>query len=787
MLRRLAVRAASSQASRICTTSNSSVNNTRSRFLAASGRHFAAVAAPLGVPVDEPEGGTPPTPSTAHLHGAVQHKVISLEDAVLLVHSGDTVCTSGFVAQGAPEMLLKGLSDRFRATGGPNRLTLFFGGGPGDWDVRGLNHLALEAKDGPPGTEHNMLSRTVGSHYGQIPLVAQLALDDKVEAWNLPMGSISRVARATASAVPGHFTKVGIGTFVDPDITGGKINQRARDSGVDYVTSVELEGQRYLWYKTVPINVALIRATTADPEGNLSFEHESLVGDPRVLAMAAKNCHGVVIAQVKRMAASNSIPTRQVGVPGPLVDGVVVVPDEDVERYHSMSYFTRHDAARSQEIKQPMDDIPKLPLNARKVIARRAAHKLAPGKIVNLGVGMPEGIASVAAEESVLEYVTMTTEAGAIGGLAASGKEFGPAANASSMMEMNQMFDFYCGGGLNNTFLGAAEVMPNGDVNVSRVAADKLTGPGGFIEITHATPSVTFMTTFTTKGLEVGFSPTGSVSVLKEGRLKKFVNKSLEVTFNASEAVKRGQKIRYVTERAVFKRNAQNEVLELIEIAPGVDLQRDILDQMEFEPIISPNLKTMDRKLFMDDPMGLWDLFFNKPISERMHYHADDHTMFVDLSGVQIAKEDDIHHLVKGVEDVLRPLVAKHGKINMVVNYDGFDCKQKLNKKYQEAVAVLQEKYYASARRFAGAAFRRVQLGKTLQMHSWDPEEMFKKFDLDGNGFLDKHEIRKGLRELCGIKVGDEALNEFMEDQITLEDFTPTFLKILTLHGQVKD
>jgi propionate CoA-transferase len=347
-----------------------------------------------------------------------------------------------------------------------------------------------------------------------------------------------------------------LGTYVDPTIgTGGAANDLALNSTLnkELVTKISLNNTDYLMYKALPINVAIIRATTADSSGNLSFEHESLLCDQRIIAMAARNSGGIVMAQVKRLSALGSLPSRSVGVPGAMVDCVCVVDEEDHDTFHGMSYTKRHDPVLCGEIKSPSDEVPKMPLNERKIIARRASFALKPGKVVNLGIGLPEGVANVAGEEGQLPYITLTTEPGVFEGLPASGKEFGPAVNAGALVEMNQQFDFYDGGGLDMCFLGAAQISPEGkliwliylgtttdniltfplsssldigDVNVSRLSQDKLIGPGGFIDISQSTRNISFLSTFTAKGLKVECDGNkGSIRIASEGVTRKFVNK----------------------------------------------------------------------------------------------------------------------------------------------------------------------------------------------------------------------------------------------------------------------
>jgi propionate CoA-transferase len=366
----------------------------------------------------------------------VHQKIVSASDAVALVRDGDTVAVSGFVCQGAPEAVLKALGERFEKTSKPKNLTLFFGGGPGDYGVKGLSHLGREKEDGTC-----MLFRTIGGHYGQVPKVAQLALDNKIESWTLPMGSVSRMIRAQSTHSPGHITTVGIGTYVDPDLTGGAVNEKAKNSSFHskLVTKIKIFGEDNLMYKALPIDVAIIRGTTADAQGNITMEHESLLCDQKIVAAAAKNSGGIVIAQVKRIAGNGTLPSRSVAVPGPLVDCVVVVDEQDHAELHPMSYMEKHNPVLTGEIRTGADGLEPMKMGLRKLIARRAFFSVRPNKIVNLGIGLPEGVAAVASEEGMLDYLTLSTEPGVFGGLPASGHNFGPAFNASSLMEMNQV------------------------------------------------------------------------------------------------------------------------------------------------------------------------------------------------------------------------------------------------------------------------------------------------------------------------------------------------------------
>jgi len=689
-----------------------------------------------------------------------RQKLISAEDAVALIRDHDTVAISGFVTQGAPEAVLQALGDRFEETGSPQQLTALFGGGPGDYGERGVSHLGRRREDGS-----FMLKRAIGGHYGQVPQVASLALEDKIAAWTLPMGSISRMIRAQSTHSPGHITTVGIGTYVDPDEAGGAANEMAKKSSLhsQLVTKLEIDGTPYLMYKALPIDVAIIRGTTADSQGNVSVEHESLLCDQKIVAAAAKNSGGIVIAQVKRVADNGSIPSREVAVPGPLVDCVVVVDDEDHDSLHGMSFMERHNPALTGEIRAPQESIERMPLGLRKFIARRAFFGLKPNTIINLGIGLPEGVASVAAEEGMLEYITLSTEPGVFGGLPASGHSFGPAYNAHSLLEMNQMFDFYDGGGLDMCFLGAAQVSPTGDVNVSRMSKDRLTGPGGFIDISQSTMRVCFVTSFTAKGLKVGSTEDGTLKIAQEGAVKKFVPEVYEKTFSGHEAVHRGQSVYYVTERAVFRRTRENDVIELIEIAPGMDLQKDILDQMDFVPAISPNLKTMDPRIFKEGKMDVAHDFFGS-LEDRFNYSPEDHTVYFNLFGMILNKEEDVEWMIKSIEEIISPLVAENGKVNMVYNYEGFEIAKDLSELYRTQVHELQDKYYKSVKRYAGQAFQRAQLKNALQIVDFDSDELFDQCDQDKDGVVSMEELRYVFQKNFGMSLTQAQMQKFLHE-----------------------
>ncbi|MCS7144779.1 MAG: malonate decarboxylase subunit alpha [Archaeoglobaceae archaeon] len=515
---------------------------------------------------------------------------ITPEQASELVNNGDGIITSGFVGNGFPEALAVFIEKRFIETGEPRGISAFFVAGQGDGKERGLNHFGHEG----------FLKFIIGSHFGLAPKVANLVLKEKVEAYALPQGVMSHLIRAASGNKPGIITHVGLGTFVDPRRQGGALNSISKQK---FVELVEIEGREYLFYKSKPLkkaNVALIRGTTADLDGNITMEKE--VGTLEVLSIATlvRNNGGIVIAQVERVAEKGTLKPKDVKVPGHLVDYIVKSPSED---YHWQTFAEKYNPGLSGEIRVPISEFPKLPLNERKIIGRRGVFELKKGDIVNIGIGLPEAVASVAAEEKIFDFFLLTVEAGPIGGIPAGGLSFGASLNPSAIIDQPYQFDFYDGGGLDIAFLGMAEVDEEGNVNVSKFGG-RLPGPGGFINISQNAKKVVFCGTLNT-GAEITVE-NRFLRILKEGEKKKFVKEVEHVTFSGKYAIKREQEVFYVTERAVFKLTKKG--VELIEIAPGVDLERGILSQMDFEPIVRET-KQMNAKIFSEEIMGLRKLY----------------------------------------------------------------------------------------------------------------------------------------------------------------------------------
>jgi len=619
----------------------------------------------------------------------MKDKIVTADEAVAIIRDRDVVCTSGFVGVGTPDELLMALEKRYRETRHPGDLTLLFAAAPGDSKERGLNRLAHEG----------LIKRVVGGHWALVPKLGELALANRIEAYNLPLGCISHLYRSIAAHGPGTITKTGLRTFVDPRLEGGKLNEKTTEDLVELLT---IDGEEWLRYKAFPINVALLRGTTADPAGNITMEREALTLDNLAMAMAAKNSRGFVIVQVERIAAANTLNPRSVQIPGILVDCVVVAEPEN----HPQTYGTSYSHAFSGRQRVPMDRIKPLELDERKIIARRCAFELPPGGVVNLGIGMPEGVAAVGAEEHVLQHLTLTAEPGIIGGMPQGGLNFGTALNPDAVIHQNQQFDFYDGGGLDLACLGMAQADAAGNVNVSRFS-NRLAGAGGFINISQSAKKIVFAGTFTSGGLKLAIED-GVLHILREGSAHKFLLAVEQITFSGEHAAETGQSVYYVTERCVFERTPAG--VELIEIAPGVDLERDILAQMGFEPI-TRNVRPMDPRIFREGPMGLDHMLLGRNLTDRVSYDADRNILFVNFEGFEVRTVEDVDRIRGEVERRCREI----GKpVALIVNYDGFYLDPIVSDTYFSMIAYLEKRYYRSASRYTTSAFMRMKLGEAL-------------------------------------------------------------------------
>ena len=658
-------------------------------------------------------------PAEALSASSVRDKIVTAAEAVRLVRDGDSVVVDGFMGQCFAEELTLALEQRFLLTGSPRDLGLVFTMAAGNRLGRGLDRLAHKG----------LLNRAVGGHWAMAPELGKMAMGNKIEAHNLPQGVISQLFRDTAAGKPGLLTRVGLGTFVDPRHGGGKINDRTTGDRVELIT---LGGAEYLFYKALPLDVAFLRGTTADPGGNITMEREALIMEALAVATAVHNAGGLVIVQVERVAESGSLSPREVKIPGILVDCVVV----SEPGHHWQTFGTPYSAALSGELRRVRNSVPPLELTERKVIARRAAMELRPGSVVNLGIGIPEGVANVAAEEHILDYLTLTAEPGPMGGMPVGGLDFGSAVNAQAILDQPSQFDFYDGGGLDAAVLGMAQADRLGNVNVSRFGA-KLAGSGGFINITQNAQRLVFAGTFAVPGR----------CLVQDGRLviadgavaPKFLADVEQRTFSGEHAAAAGQPVLYVTERCVFQLTPGG--LELIEIAPGVDLEKDVLAHIGFEPIIRGAPKLMDARIFAAEPMGLKDDLLTMPLEARFAYDAERNLFFLNMEGMSLVSADDVKAIGAAVH---KRLAAIGTKVQMVVNYDNFYLDPALTDDYISGVRRLAERYYASVTRYTTSSFMRLKL--TRQLHQRDLAPHIYESREEAMNWLENHVTRSSVQ-----------------------------------------
>ncbi len=624
-------------------------------------------------------------------------KIIDAADAVAVIRDGDLVASTGYGGNGTPEQLFVALEERFLRTGSPRGLTLMFAGGQGDGAERGLNHLGHEG----------LIRRVIGGHFGLMPAIEKLIAGNRIEAYNFPEGVITHLYRDIAAGKPGTLSRVGIGTFVDPRQDGGRMNAATTEP---LVRSIEIDGEDYLYFRALPINVALIRGTTADPDGNITMERETLTLDSLALAIAARNSHGLTLCQVERVGIEGSLDARHVKIPGILVDCVSLAAAE----HHMHTYGTQYNPAFSGEVRIPLTTIEPLPLDDRKVIARRAALEIAANSVVNLGIGMPDNVGRVAGEEGLSDLLTLTVDPGVIGGVPMGGLDFGAAVNYQAVIDHCSEFDFIDGGGIDVAVLGFGECDHEGNVNASRFGP-RTPGCGGFINIAQASRKVVFVGNFLAGGFKARIAE-GRLAIEQEGKHRKFVERVAQITFNGELAAARGRPVLFVTERCVFRLGPRG--LVLTEIAPGVDLERDIIAHLPFAPAIDgPRL--MEAALFESAPLQLRSRLLDIRIEDRLVYDETTNTVYMNYAGMRVRSKDDIGTIVTAVDRLLGPLGHR---VNAIVNYDGFRVDDDAMPAYMDAVKYVAERYYVNVTRYAHSGVMRHLLGQELGRRALDAQ-----------------------------------------------------------------
>ena len=625
------------------------------------------------------------------------NKIVTAPEAVALIRDGDTVAVSGFVGIGTPDELIIALARALPRDGGALRI---------DADVcRG----ARRRQGARPQPARRRAARATRRRRALVAGAEARRARPRQQDRGLQPAAWLRLASLPrhCGGLPGTLSKVGLRTFVDPRLGGGKLNARTTE---DLVELVELRGKPWLLYKTFPIQIALVRGTTADPAGNITMEREALLLDNLASAMAAKNSGGLVIAQVERIAAADSLDRRARSRSRACSStaSCVAAPEN-----HLQTYGTPYNHAYSGRQKVPLDRVEPLTLDERKIVARRCAFELPPGGVVNLGIGMPEGVAAVAAEERVLKYLTLTAEPGIIGGMPQGGLDFGAALNPDAVIHQNQQFDFYDGGGLDLACLGMAQADGRGNVNVSRFGR-KLAGAGGFINISQNAKKLLLAGTFTAGGLEIAVED-GRLRIVREGRMPKFLAEVEQITFSGDYAAETGQPVLYVTERCVFRRTPAG--MELAEVAPGIDIERDILAHMGFAPIVDAPTP-MDPRIFRPEVMGLEQALLGLSLAERISYDAERNTIFLNFEGFQVRTLADVDLVRREMERQCRAIGRK---VALVVNYDGFTLDPAVSDAYFSMITYMESRYYASASRYTTSAFMRLKLGAGLSERDLKP------------------------------------------------------------------
>lgn len=519
--------------------------------------------------------------------------VISAAEAVRMIGNGTTLCGISMTQISACTSILKEVERSYLEEGRPCDLTYVHTCGQASaGHSGGLQYIAHEG----------LLKRVIGGHWGQSSNMMKLIDENRIEAFNLPQGQMANLFHSMALREPGKISKVGLGTYVDPRYEGGRMNRRAMESSYETVSLIQIDGEDYMRYHPIPIDTLLIRGTCADENGNISTRQEAMVLEVLPAVMATKRWGGKVICQVERIFKNGTIGSKEVTVPGVLVD-VIVVCENPIEE-HRQTYSWYYDPTYSGEAMAPDKALAPLPNDVRKIISRRAAAELVPNQIINIGTGIPnENFGPIIAEENIADIVMITVESGVYGGVPAGTIDFGIARNAQALIPHDRQFELYNGAGIDYTFMGAGEMDQYGNVNATKMG-NKAPGAGGFIDITATAKNVIFCSTFTGGGLKTSFSKDG-VKIEQEGKFKKLVKKVQQISYNGAIALERGQNMLYVTERAVFRLTPEGP--ELIEIAKGVDLENDILMQMEFTPRIAKDLRETSTAFYNEGVCGLRD------------------------------------------------------------------------------------------------------------------------------------------------------------------------------------
>ncbi|MGD9971682.1 MAG: acyl CoA:acetate/3-ketoacid CoA transferase [Desulfatirhabdiaceae bacterium] len=623
-----------------------------------------------------------------------KNKIVTAEDAVRLIKDGDVLATSGIVRCVSADYVLDAIERAFLESGRPRDLTILMasciGNSRADGPRVGLNRLAHEG----------LVGRAIIGHWGMSPKLGELASAEKIEAYNFPQGVLSQLFREMAGGKPGLLTKVGLGTFIDPRNDGGKINARTTRNLVELM---QIGGEEYLFYHAVRPDIAVLRGTTADIDGNISMEREALFMEVLPVATAVHNNGGIVIVQVERITDRHTIHPRDVKIPGILVDCVVV----SEPGFHWQTGSTAYNPVYASRIRVPAAAVEPALLTERKVIARRAAFEIQPNSLINLGIGMPEGVGAVANEEKVSDLLTMTNEPGGIGGIPQGGLDFGTVVNVEALIDQPSMFDIYDGGALDCAFLGMAQVDREGNVNVSKFGP-KMVGVGGFVNISQNAKSLVFMGTFVAGKQALSVRDNG-LHIELDGTIPKFVDRVDQLTFSGKYASGSGQRVLYVTERCVFA--LTRDGMELIEVAPGIDLERDVLAKMAFKPLLRKDIRLMDKRIFSQEPMGLRDILLGLPLEQRLTYDAGTNTLFANFEGISVKDMKTVKQIASAFEQLLAPL--KH-KVNVVANFDNFEIYPDILDEYTDMALGLKKRFFEASSVYTTSAFLRMQLGKSL-------------------------------------------------------------------------